>query len=200
MLQLVSLTNFVHDGVNDRWLHSEVTPDFTPKLRSSCYQVKGQKLMTSKPFDTEATHGVVFFFWFFFFWYKGHLIAEFGPHSALVALLSGLARGTPSTTFSSPGPSQSSFNIHGWAPPTFVELTKSDLLGLRGFTVKGNAGVIVKGLEDAGWATFALGCAAGPSVSTHHLLTFIYRGDPTHFDIEELRGNMNEGQVIIMVP
>ncbi|KAG6356169.1 hypothetical protein INS49_015556 [Diaporthe citri] len=95
---------------------------------------------------------------------------------------------------------QSTIDIQGRAPQTFVELTKSDLLDLRGFTVKGNAGVIVKGLGDAAWATFALGCAAGPSVSTHHLLTFIYRGDPTYFDIEEFRGNMNEGQVIIMVP
>lgn len=194
MLPRDPVTNFVYGGADDRRIPSEVRPDYTPKPRPPGYQVKGQILVTFEPFDTEATHGI------FCFWYEGHLIAEFAPHCLLVATLAGLARNAPSIALSSPGPSQSIINTQRRAPQTFVELTKSDLLDLRGFTVKGNAGVIVKGLGDAAWATFALGCAAGPSVSSHHLLTFIYRGDPNHFDIEEFRGHMNEGQVIIMVP
>jgi hypothetical protein len=96
--------------------------------------------------------------------------------------------------------SKNATNTNGRSPESFVELSKSDLLEMTGFAVKGNIGVVIKGLEDLVWSMFAFGCAAGPGDSSHHLLTFTYRGDLDDFNVEDFRKKMTAGQVIIIVP
>jgi hypothetical protein len=188
MLPRDPVTNCIYSGYDERWIRSEVWPEYAPKTRSSGDQVKGHMLWTFEPFDHEATRGV------FCFWYNGNLVAEFAPHSLITAILSG------SRDAMEEFPSENAIQTKGRSPETFVELSKSDLLEMTGFTVKGKIGVIIKGLDDLVWSMFALGCAAGTSESSHHLLTFTYRGDPDNFDVEDFRKKMTEGQVIVLVP
>jgi hypothetical protein len=121
-------------------------------------------------------------------------VAEFAPHSIITAILSGSR-----DTVEDLAP-ENTIKTNGRSPEAFVELSKSDLLDVTGFTVKGKIGVVIKGLEDLVWSMFAFGCASGPSESSHHLLTFTYRGDPDSLDVEEFRKKMTEGQVIVLVP
>jgi hypothetical protein len=188
MLPRDPVTNCIYSGYDECWGRSEVWPEYKPKIRPPGDQVKRPVLWTFEPFDHEATRGV------FCFWHNGNLVAEFAPHSIITAILSGSREvvGEPA--------SKNAINTNGRSPETFVELSKSDLLEMTGFAVKGKIGVVIKGLEDLVWSMFAFGCAAGPSDSSHHLPTFTYRGEPDDFDVEEFRKKMTEGQAIIIVP
>lgn len=188
MLPRDPVTNCVYSGYDERWSRSEVWPAYTPKTRLPGDHLKGPMLWTFEPFDHEATRGA------FCFWYNGNLVAEFAPHSIITAILSG------SRDVVVEPESKNAINTNGRSPESFVELSKSDLLEMTGFAVKGKIGVVIKGLEDLVWSMFAFGCAAGPADSSHHLLTFTYRGDLGGFKVEEFRTKMTEGQVLIIVP
>jgi hypothetical protein len=135
MLPRDPVTNCIYSGFDERWHRSEVWPEHVPKPRSFGDQVSGPMLWTFEPFDHEATRGV------FCFWHNGNLVAEFAPHSIFVSILSGSRDAVKEIA------SPNAINTTEKSPENFVRLSKSDLLDMLGFTVKGKIGVVIEEME-----------------------------------------------------
>ncbi|KAK8139257.1 hypothetical protein PG984_002637 [Apiospora sp. TS-2023a] len=148
MLPRDPLTDYVYGGQNDRWAQPhEIGVDYVPRQVTPSRGLKGRLLITFEPFDRDPTRGV------FCFWFGGSLLAEFAPNVILSALLAESESIQPMKAgLAVPGSTE--------RPVRLVELSSADLLQIKRFKVARNVSVVVKGLEDAAWASFAFSCAS----------------------------------------
>ncbi|KAK8040706.1 hypothetical protein PG991_000494 [Apiospora marii] len=182
-------TDCIYSG-HDVQQCSEIGSGYSPPKRNAETRLKGRLLITFEPSEMDGSKGV------FCFWFGGNLVAECAPRPLLTSVLSGMmpaARDDSSQTANTTDTSMK-------PPPEFVDLPSSSLLDIQRFRVTGDVCVIIKGSQDAAWASFAFACASGLSSMPRHLSTFVHRGNLDTSDMESYRPRMGAGQVLIEVP
>lgn len=173
-------TNCIYSVEDNSSVISDVGPNYRPRAMIECHRMKERMLVTLEPFDTAAMYSV------FCFWYNGRLLVEIGPHSLLEALLQSSVN------------TESALDLGGFTGKSIftadLELSSFDLLDLRKFKIHGHLSVIIKGLEDAAWVVYALGCVYCHEGSSHIFEVFMGREGTDKFIIKVGNGSVTNQQ------